>query len=234
MSERFFVKYLCIICLTLIVFTVNDCQASLRFLFIGNSYIFVNNGIDKQLEGLAPSIETVSLALGGYTLEKHWMDGKALQTIRQGKWDYVVLQEQSQTPIIDQKKFYDFARKFDQEIRRSGAKTILLMTWERPDSINYGVTTANLAAAYTTLGIELGAKVAPVGLVFAQAISGNPNLLLYSKDGHPTKEGTYLAACVLYETVFKHSPVGNTYSDKSISAETRAYLQRAAAGSIRY
>ncbi len=234
MGASFFGKHLCIAYLAFVAFTVSDCQASVRFLFIGNSYIYVNNGIDKQLESLAPSIETVRLAFGGYTLEKHWIDGKALQAIRHGKWDYVILQEQSQTPIFDQKKFYDFARKFDQEIRHSGAKTILLMTWERPDSINYGVTTANLAAAYNTLGIELGSKVAPAGLAFAQAISGKPNLLLYSKDGHPTKEGTYLAACVLYETVFKHSPVENTYSDKSISVETRAYLQRIAAGSIGY
>ena len=232
--RKFFGQHVFLVCLVLVVLTACHRQASTHILFIGNSYTFVNGGIDKQLEGLAPSTETVRLAVSGYTLEKHWTDGKALQTIRQGGWDYVILQEQSQTPIFGQKKFYDFAREFDQEIRRSGAKTILLMTWERPDSSNYGVTTANLAAAYTMLGAELGAKVAPAGLAFARSLRGKPDLVLYSQDGHPTMDGTYLAACVLYGTIFEHSPAGNPYSDKSISTETRAYFQRIAAESLGY
>ena len=155
MKAMFCVKYVFIVCMALALLTINSCEASTRILFIGNSYTYFNDGIDKQLEGLAPSIKTMRLAPGGYTLEKHWNNGKALQTIRQGGWDYVVLQEQSQIPVLDRKKFYDFAGKFDREIRQSGARTILLMTWERPDSSSYGVTTVNLAEAYKALGAEL-------------------------------------------------------------------------------
>ena len=108
------------------------------------------------------------------------------------------------------------------------------MTWERPDSISYGVTTANLAAAYNAIGTELGAKVAPAGLAFALSLRERPDLLLYSQDGHPTVYGTYLAACVLYGTIFGRSPVGNPYSDPSITAEMRAYLQHIAAESLGY
>ncbi len=181
------------------------------------------------MKGLAPSAEVECIAIGGYTLEKHWTDGNAVRTIREGKWDYVILQEQSQIPVINQKMFYEFAGKFDEEIRRSGAKTILLMTWERPNSVNLGVTTDNLAAAYTAVGKELGVRVAPAGLTFARSLRGKPELVLYRQDGHPTLEGTYLAACVLYQTIFKKSPVGNPYSEKSIPAETRTYLQELAA-----
>ncbi len=227
-------KHLFIICLALVVFAACHRQTSTRILFIGNSYTFVNGGVDKHLEGLAPPVKTARMAVGGYTLEKHWTDGNALRKIREGGWNYVVLQEQSQTPIFDQKKFSDFARKFDEEIRRSGARTVLLMTWERPDSSNHGVTTANLAAAFTGLGAELGAKVAPAGLAFARALRGKPGLVLYSQDGHPTAEGTYLAACVLYGTIFEHGPVGNAYSGKSIATETRTYLQRIAAENLGY
>lgn len=213
--------------------TFASCQSepSTRVLFIGNSYTFVNGGLDKQLQGLAPSTETERIAFGGYTLEKHWNDGNAIQRIREGNWDYVILQEQSQIPVINQKGFYDFARKFDEEIRRSGAKTILLMTWERPDSRTFGVTTANLAAAYASLGKELRAKVAPAGLAFERSLRDKPDIALYVQDGHPTVEGTYLAACVLYRTIFELSPVGNPYSEKNISAETRTYLQQIAADS---
>lgn len=220
-----------LVLVALLTFASCQSQPSTRILFIGNSYTFVNGGLDKQLEGLAPSTETERIASGGYTLEKHWTDGNALRKIREGKWDYVVLQEQSQVPVINQPRFYEFARMFDTEIRRSGAKTILLMTWERPDSRNLGVTTDGLAAAFTAIGKELGAKVAPAGLAFARSLQSKPELTLYTPDGHPTVEGTYLAACVLYRTIFELSPVGNPYSQKNFSAETEKYLQQIAADS---
>jgi hypothetical protein len=205
-----------------------------RILFIGNSYIEVNGGIDKQLEGLAPSIETSRIDAAGYTLERHWTDGKAIQAIRQGGWNYVVLQEQSQTPIFNQKQFNNYVRSFDMEIKSIGAKTILLMTWERPDSVRYGVTTANLANAYNSIGRATSARVAPAGLAFARSLRDKPNLTLYNQDGHPNTYGTYLAACVLYMTIFVASPVGNPYSDWSISPELRAYFQQIAAETPAY
>ncbi len=229
MKPTIFKRYILIVCLTMSFWESCSSQASTRILFIGNSYTFFNGGLDKQLKGLAPSTETVCIAAGGYNLENHWNNGDAVRIIREGKWDYVVLQEQSQIPVINKKKFYDFARKFDEEIRSSGAKTILLMTWERPDSRTFGVTTDNLANAYTTVGNELGVKVAPAGLAFARSISNKPELILYSQDGHPTVEGTYLAACVLYQTIFEKSPVGNPYSESSIPDDMRAYLQGIAA-----
>jgi len=205
---------------------------SMRVLFIGNSYTFVNGGIDKQFKGLAPSIETLSIAVGGAKLENHWNDGKALQEIMKGGWNYVVLQEQSQTPVCYQPKFREFAGNFDREIRANGAKTVLLMTWERPDSAQYGVTTANMSTVFSTAGTELGVIVAPAGIAFARSLRARPGLALYSQDGHPTICGTYLAACVLYATIFRQSPVGNPYSDSGIPPETRAYLQRIAAESV--
>ncbi len=216
--------------------TIASCQSqpSTRILFIGNSYTAINGGLDKQLEGLDPSIETEHIAFGGYTLEKHWSDGKALQKIREGKWDYVVLQEQSQAPIFNRQNFYEFARKFDEEIRRSGARTILLMTWERPDSKNAGVTTDSLAAVFKVIGKELGIKIAPAGLAFARSLLVKPELTLCSPDGHPTVEGTYLAACILYRTIFELDPAGNPNLEENISAETRTYLRRIAAESPKF
>jgi hypothetical protein len=224
-----FKRYILIVCL--VVFAIESCdsQPSTRILFIGNSYTFYNGGLDKQFKGLVPSAETGCIAIGGYTLESHWNDSNTIRIIREGKWDYIILQEQSQIPVINQKIFYDYVRKFDEEIRCNGAKTILLMTWERPDSKQLGVTTDNLKAAYTAVGKELDVKVAPAGLAFARAIRDKSELTLYSQDGHPTVEGTYLTACVLYRTILQESPLGNPYSERSISDEMRAYLQGIAA-----
>ena len=207
-------------------------QSETRVLFIGNSYTSFNGGIDKAMEALSPSIETVRVAADGFTLEDHWNDGNALRRIRQGDWSHVVLQEQSQLPVIARESFFRFSRQFDAEIRETGAKTVLLMTWERPDSIGAGVNTANLASAYNSVGTELGALVAPVGLAFARSLHTRPDLALYSTDGHPTREGTYLAACVLYGSISGETPVGSRHSGKGLTAETSAYLQQIAAEAL--
>ena len=105
------------------------------------------------------------------------------------------------------------------------------MTWERPDSVQYGVTTQSLATSYYAAGNRFGVKVAPVGLAFALALQERPELALYASDGHPTVRGTYLAACVFYATLFGKSPVGITYAPSGIPAQDRDFLQKVAAQS---
>lgn len=222
------------LCLVLMVLAACSSHNSTHILFIGNSFTIINGGSDKQLKGLAPGITTSVIAVGGYSLRDHLNAGTASRRIRQADWDFVILQDQSQTPVLDPQKFFESVRDFDVEMRASGAHTILLMTWERPDSVGAGVTTEHLAAAFLGVGRELDVLVAPAGLAFSRSLEQRPDLILYSQDGHPTLYGTYLAACVLYGTIFGKSPVGNPYSDRNISPEIRDYLQKIAAQSLGY
>jgi hypothetical protein len=201
-----------------------------RILLIGNSFTYVNGGIDQELAQMAPSATVKAVTAGGYRLQNHWDAGQALDEIRGGHDDFVVLQEQSQTPVIGFAGFADYARRFDQEVRAAGGKTVLLMTWERPDSVQYGVTTANLAAAYDSVGTSLGARVAPAGLAFAEAQRERPGLTLTVPDGHPTVAGTYLATCVLYGTIYRRTPVGVPHAP--LSDADRDFLQRVAAKTL--
>lgn len=203
--------------------------AAKRVLFIGNSFTFFNGGMDTHLRGMAPGTLTEVVAGGGYTLEGHWNDGKAPAEIRKGKWDFVVLQEQSQRPVLERAAFLDYARKLDAEVRKSGGKTVLLMTWENAASGRGVVTTAKVADAYRTVGKTLGVTVAPAGEAFARALREKPTLPLYQFDGHPTLPGTYLATCVVYATIFGTSPVGNGYEVSGLSGELRGFLQDVAA-----
>jgi hypothetical protein len=223
------VRHVVAICAVWLVLAACESHAATRILFVGNSFTYVNGGIDARLGRMAPSSKASRLGMPGYTLEQHWKDGEALRAIREGGWGYVVLQEQSQTPVLASGKFREYAREFDREIRRSGASTILLMTWERPDSVGYGVTSAGLVAAFTAVGAELGVKVAPAGLAFARSLRERPSLLLYSQDGHPTRYGTYLAACVLYGTIFGARVAGTPPElDGGVPVELQDYLQRIA------
>jgi hypothetical protein len=205
-----------------------------QVLFIGNSYTYYNGGIDKELNRLAPSIGTQSITAGGFTLKDHWEKGDAAAAIRAGGWNYVVLQEQSLLPVLNWDMFNTYARLFDAEIRAVGARTVLLMTWERPDSAAEGVTTANLANGYYAVGNGLGALVVPAGVAFSHSLLLRPDLALNIQDGHPTAAGTYLAACVVYAVILQKSPVGNSYTGNGLSQAEGLFLQQVAAETTGY
>lgn len=185
----------------------------LRVLFIGNSYTYVND-LPHQIGWIAESLgaetpyEVVSVTPGGMTLSHHWETGATRRLIRQGGWTHVVLQEQSTRPLDDPELFYEYVRRFDEEIDRVGAQTVLYMTWARQAR---PASQDSLSRAYLTAAAAAGARVAPVGMAWQRALAAEPGLVLHYEDGsHPEPAGTYLAALVFYATLFDASPVGAT------------------------
>jgi hypothetical protein len=179
-------------------------------LFIGNSFTYYH-GLPKMVAELAKAGKQRSLRYdqetpGGCTLEKHWKDGKALTKIQARKWDFVILQEQSQGPLKKRDSMFDHAKKLDLEIKKQGSNTILYMTWagqNKPDD------QAAISKAYLDLSKELKAQLAPVGDAWEAAIKADKTLILHEKDKlHPNTTGTYLAACVFYATIYGKSPEG--------------------------
>jgi len=72
-------------------------------------------------------------------------------------------------------------------------------------------------------------SVSPVGVAWKYVRDNHPAIVLYAGDGsHPSYEGTYLAACTFYASVFRKSPVGAPFIG-SLSAQVAADLQNAAA-----
>lgn len=184
---------------------------ALRVLFIGNSYTYFNDlpALVEQLARSAASPRFVAagmVASGGQTLEGHWKKGRAARVIRDGQWDFVVLQEQSQRPLRNRELMYRYARLFDAEIKKAGAKTVFFLTWARK---NEPELQKDLSAAYYSIAKELGAGVAPVGVAWEMAMQKNHKLRLHWADrSHPNREGSYLAACVLWAVLQESSPVG--------------------------
>jgi hypothetical protein len=155
---------------------------------------------------LRKPIETEMIAPMGATLGTHWERGEVTRALRRAKWDFVLLQEQSTVPIENPGLMSRYARLLDGEIRASGAKTILFMTWSREQ---HPETLQQLTNTYRNVAKDIRATVAPVGLVWQDVMKTRPSLRLYHEDGsHPSPVGSYLAACVLYSTIFDKSPVG--------------------------
>ncbi len=213
-------------------------------LFIGNSYTSVNN-LPKILADLALSghrqVVTDMFAPGGWTLAQHAESKDALDKISGKKWDFVVLQEQSIVPSVEQSReqgMYPAVRSLAGRIRQTDADPVLYMTWGRQKGLaefgfgDFNSMQAQLTSGYMGIANELHLKVAPVGVAWKTAVERDPDLQLWQGDGsHPTLEGTYLAACVFYAVLFQKSPEGLDYPE-AISKKTAKALQTVAAETV--
>jgi len=191
---------------------------TIRALFIGNSYTYYNN-LPRLVEAIAaaeaegPRFETEMVARGGATLKWHWEDGKALAAIRKHPWDFVILQEHSLLGAMpasgayigDPALYFEYAQKFDAEIKKAGAKTLLYGTWARE---NLPEQQRRLDDAFTRLARQIDASIVPVALAWTVARIEAPGLRLHMPDrSHPTAAGSYLAALTFYTAMTDRSPV---------------------------
>lgn len=204
-------------------------------LFIGNSFTTRNDlpGLLSAIAeaGACATIESRVIAAGGASLRRHWNAGAA-DTISDGKWDYVLFQEQSRLPIKNGKRFHENVREFVPVMKESGATMVLFMTWARkhePENQKL------LIDSYNSIGKELAATVVPVGSAWREMLEKHDTPELYAEDGsHPTLAGSYLAACVFYTTLFDGDLKDLETEVGGLSHEERRLLQqiaRSASGS---
>jgi hypothetical protein len=181
----------------------------MKTLFIGNSYTYCNNlpGMLRDLSNAAgKTVDTAAVTSGGKTLTWHWYNPESLETIAEGGWDFVVLQDQSLRAIEEPEKFRSAASRLAGKIHEVNATPVLYVTWARqhiPEMQDV------ITETYMRVAREIDAKLAPVGPAWRKALTATPGLSLHVEDrSHPSMLGTYLAACVFYGTLFDETPVG--------------------------
>ena len=183
------------------------------------------------------------VALPGETLGQHAASTDSMAAIRAGRWQFVVIQEQSQIPAdvsLRQSEMYPAARTLVAAVERSGGVPILLETWAHRNGwpnrgLDYDSMQKAIDQAYRQLGAELGTDVAPGGEVWQSLVGHDPAAsessaiadTLWQPDGsHPTTAGTYLAGCTLYAEIFDATPVGLSDSE-DLAPELVGRLQQA-------
>lgn len=207
-------------------------QSKKKILFIGNSYTYVNN-LPQMLYDLAvmnnDTIIFDANTIGGYTFQMHCNDATTISKINSQQWDYVVLQEQSQTPSFPPSQVatdcYPYAKRLDSLIKANDSctRTIFYMTWGRkygdasncanyPPLCTFEGMNQRLRESYLEMADSNRTFVAPVGAAFRNSRINDSTINLYQSDySHPSLEGSYLAACVFYSAIYQKSPIANPF-----------------------
>ena len=180
-----------------------------RVLFVGNSLTYFNDlpGTVAHLASSgADSIEVGSVALANFALIDH-ATGKsdAVDVIRRGGWDYVVLQQGPSSLPISRDTLILGTELLDSEIRAVGGRTAELMVW--PTAGNPAAFDA-VRDSYQQAALAVDGLFLPAGEAWRTAWAVDPTLSLYGSDGfHPSELGTYLAALVVYEGITGHDAI---------------------------
>ncbi|WOO41487.1 hypothetical protein [Rubellicoccus peritrichatus] len=181
-----------------------------KILFVGNSYTDYNvlsGQVEAMIETGGDDAVTKRQTKGGFSWKKHWDAGEAQKRIEnEEEWDFIVLQNHSRSSLDKRDSFDEYGQKFIDLVKDTDAEPVLYMTWSRK---HLPEEQAVITEAYSSLGDRNDIKVAPVGLAFESWMKEHPAVPLHVHDNsHPSPEGSYLAACVIYATLTGKSPVG--------------------------
>ncbi len=232
-----------------------------RGLFVGNSYTYYNCGIGAYVKGFVNKkageewkarMQTISAGrLYQHPIERYFdKDDASLKDYNRAnkpKFDVVFLQAQSQEPYKEDAtnpanspkvKYAAALKKAIAVVRKNGSVPVVVDTWaskKSPKGYDMRTETIALTDAIISQANKNKAIVLPVGIAFETVRAERPDINLHNKSDlkHPSAEGSYLFAAMIYAMLFEKSPewVGANWlgeCDKPIKAEDAVYLQSVA------
>ena len=222
-----------------------------RVLFVGSSIMYYAGALQTHTHRMAapdtppldlrPGFTSVHITTGAlhhYPLE-HYLKPDNLD--KKEPFQMVVLGGNFRDGMTDagRAKYRQTVIDFDALIKKHGGRTALY--WLPPHGQPGGsVTPAELARRLgemtLSVGNEVGAFIIPVGLAFQEAYRQRPGIKLQAgyDDYHPTFAGQYLAASVVYASLYERSPIGNPYDYfGALDKDTKAFVQKVADETVR-
>ena len=201
-------------------------------MFVENSFFYHNNSLHNHIrkiisgDSLVEPINTRSVTINGSSLSLHsgdeYLDNKNIGSFRidsknDNKYiessdtsiDAVIFMDCSLCPIHPKTKdnFHKYVAKHSATIRARGAEPMLFMSWpyKNKEDMVFELREEFIKAANAN-----DILLVPAGEAFHNLNLTHPEIDLYTPDmRHPSAEGTYLAAAVVFGTLFKKKTEGN-------------------------
>ena len=201
-----------------------------KVLFIGNSFTFYpsdlfgvdNPGVSALTKEIALniglSVEIDFVVKGAHTLKKFADENDEMgaivdQKLKDSKdYDYVILQEQSTTPVNNYKAFSEGVESLKDKVKatQTNCEVVLYATWGFPSGVSSGSIFSSVSEmerlireAYEKCADENNLRISKVGEAFTYVYENHKDINLYwSDEKHQSYAGAYLSACVHVSTLF--------------------------------
>jgi hypothetical protein len=192
-------------CLSLLLLMVcgslhaEEKQTPKRLLFIGNS-LTASNDLPSLVQQLfvtlnQPKPFVEAIVMPGSSLGDHWRNNPKLkQTIIEGKWDYIILQQGPSSLAASQRELLQDMATAKPWLKQSNAKACLFMVW--PDTSRHRFF-PQVRDAYANAAKAVDGVFLPAGLSLQYIREEAPTVNLFNDGLHPNQLGTYLAAYVI-------------------------------------
>ncbi len=219
-------------------------------MYVGNSFFYYNNSLHNHVSSIVKnhssnqSLKQRSITINGSSLSWHPLEAYLnnenignfrIDTANDNEYvniedtsiDAVIFMDCSLCPIHPETKesFHENVAKYSKIIRDKGMEPILFMSWpykNKPSMI------MELREEFFKAAKVNNILLIPVGEAFFAFEKKYPEINLYTADlRHPSKEGTYLAASVVFATLF-NLDVKGTKGKKGIDAKTTLKIQEIA------
>ncbi len=220
LSRHPLLTLLLLLCISLLIPAyAQEAKKSYSVLFVGNSYTFYNElpSLVQQMarrKGIKTDVDT--WLAGGATLQGLYHDEKAAkikQHVRQGKYDVIILQDQSQLPVYSPEQTIEGVRQWcsllekRKQQNKGQTRVVLYQTWGRLEHTGFATQMQDgLSATYAKAAALHGCSVAPVGeawrLWLRKPERAQKQQLHLGDGSHPNLRGSYLAAAVLYGVIY--------------------------------
>ncbi len=202
-------------------------EADMNILMLGNSFTYFNDmpgmlagelnaSVTEVVRGgaflhdfLSQEDELCQLGMAALLGEIHEREGREMcRTFGekpQGKWDYVVIQEQSFNAVGNPEDYLKSATELIRRIKSVGAVPVIYATWAYRDGsmklkstwLSFSEMRERQTKTYTNAAKECGALLADVGAAFEKA-----DFNVYNDDDyHPNEQASRLAAHVIADAI---------------------------------
>ena len=205
--------------------------ADLKVLFIGNSHTLFH-GLPMRFADLVHSDGSnikvfVDQCVGSSFLDAHSKSQQTLERVKEGGWDYVVLQAQKYSTTGKYRYPIDGALTLGKLAQEQGAKVLMFPEWGRRGNLEEA---ARIQKLHQKIAKELDCQVVPVGLAWDEVLKQGFGLELHASDGnHSSEIGAYLTACVFYAHIRQRDPQGlSSLNIDGLAKNSATLLQEAA------
>jgi hypothetical protein len=207
-----------------------------RALFIGNSYLYwhdIPGMVQAMTAAAGEPIAVATLAGPDMALIDHWDTKGAQRAIAEGNWEWVVLQQGPSSVEVNRDTLRMVTQWLAAEMEKVGATPALFSAWPSQDRLQ---DYPRAIESYRLAASDVSGTFLPVASAWFAVLNGVGGPRLYDDGLHPTVEGAYLSALVVYACLLYRSPVGVPTSLDvigvarfTIGNNTAAMLQNAAA-----